>query len=66
MKKLFVTIALLLFFGSIWAIEITLENTSKEENKMTEFTTVDTKLGEGREAEKGSYNNSSLFRMDLR
>ena len=53
MKKLFVTIALLLFFGSIWAIEITLENTSKEENKMTEFTTVDTKLGEGREAEKG-------------
>jgi FKBP-type peptidyl-prolyl cis-trans isomerase FkpA len=53
MKKLFVTIALLLFFGSIWAIEITLENTTKEENKMTEFTTVDTKLGEGREAEKG-------------
>ena len=53
MKKLFVTIALLLFFGSIWAIEITLENTSKEENKMTELTTVDTKLGEGREAEKG-------------
>ena len=53
MKKLFVTIALLLFFGSIWAIEITLENTTKEENKMTEFTTVDTRLGEGREAEKG-------------
>jgi FKBP-type peptidyl-prolyl cis-trans isomerase FkpA len=53
MKKLFVTFALLLFFGSIWAIEITLENTTKEENKMTEFTTVDTKLGEGREAEKG-------------
>tara|TARA_B100000035_G_scaffold286426_1_gene270709 strand:- start:1587 stop:2033 length:447 start_codon:yes stop_codon:yes gene_type:complete len=53
MKKLFVTIALLLSFGSIWAIDITLENTSKEESKMTEFNTVDTKLGEGREAEKG-------------
>ena len=53
MKKLFVTIALLLFFASIWAIEITLENTTKEENKMTEFTTIDNQLGEGREAEKG-------------
>ena len=53
MKKLFVTIVLLLSFGSTWAIDITLEKTLKEENKMTEFTTVDTKLGEGREAEKG-------------
>ena len=53
MKKLFVTIILLLSFGSTWAIDITLEKTLKEENKMTEFTTVDNKLGEGREAEKG-------------
>lgn len=53
MKKLFVTIVLLLSFGSTWAIDITLEKTSKEENKMTEFTTIDSQLGEGREAEKG-------------
>jgi FKBP-type peptidyl-prolyl cis-trans isomerase FkpA len=53
MKKLFVTIILLLSFGSIWAIDITLEKTLKEENKMTEFTTIDSQLGEGREAEKG-------------
>ena len=53
MKKLFVTIVLLLSFGSTWAIDITLEKTSKEENKMTEFTTIDHQLGEGREAEKG-------------
>lgn len=53
MKKLFVTIILLLSFGSIWAIDITLEKTLKEENKMTEFTTIDNQLGEGREAEKG-------------
>ena len=46
-------IVLLLSFSSIWAIDITLEKTLKEENKMTEFTTVDNKLGEGREAEKG-------------
>ena len=38
MKKLFVTIILLLSFGSTWAIDITLEKTLKEENKMTEFT----------------------------
>lgn len=53
MKKLFVTIILLLCFGSTWAIDITLEKTLKEENKMTEFTTIDSQLGEGREAEKG-------------
>ena len=53
MKKLFVTIILLLSFGSTWAIDITLEKTLKEENKMTEFTTIDSQLGEGREAEKG-------------
>lgn len=53
MKKLFVTIVLLLSFGSTWAIDITLEKTLKEENKMTEFTTIDSQLGEGREAEKG-------------
>ena len=53
MKKLFVTIVLLLSFGSTWAIDITLEKISKEENKMTEFTTIDNQLGEGREAEKG-------------
>ena len=53
MKKLFVTIVLLLSFGSTWAIDITLEKTSKEENKMTELTTIDNQLGEGREAEKG-------------
>ena len=53
MKKLFVTIVLLLIFGSTWAIDITLEKTLKEENKMTEFTTIDNQLGEGREAEKG-------------
>ena len=53
MKKLFIMIVLLLSFSSIWAIDITLEKTLKEENKMTEFTTVDNKLGEGREAEKG-------------
>ena len=53
MKKLFVTIVLLLSFGSTWAIDITLEKTSKEENKMTELTTIDNQLGEGRETEKG-------------
>tara|TARA_X000001036_G_C20591924_1_gene771162 strand:- start:556 stop:1002 length:447 start_codon:yes stop_codon:yes gene_type:complete len=53
MKKLFVTIILLLSFGSTWAIDITLEKILKEENKMTEFTTIDNQLGEGREAEKG-------------
>ena len=53
MKKLFVTIILLLSFGSTWAIDITLEKTLKKENKMTEFTTIDNQLGEGREAEKG-------------
>ena len=53
MKKLFVTIILLLSFGSTWAIDITLEKTLKEENKMTEFTIIDSQLGEGREAEKG-------------
>ena len=53
MKKLFVTIILLLSFGSTWAIDITLEETLKEENKMTEFTTIDSQLGEEREAEKG-------------
>ena len=53
MKKLFVTIVLLLSFGSTWAIDIILEKTLKEENKMTEFTTIDNQLGEGREAEKG-------------
>ena len=53
MKKLFVTIILLLSFGSTWAIDITLEKTLKEENKITEFTTIDNQLGEGREAEKG-------------
>ena len=53
MKKLFITIILLLSFGSTWAIDITLEKTLKEENKMTEFTTIDNQLGEGREAEKG-------------
>ena len=53
MKKLFVTIILLLSFGSIWAIDITLEETLKEENKMTEFTIIDNQFGEGREAEKG-------------
>lgn len=53
MKKLFVTIILLLSFGSTWAIDITLEKTLKEENKMTEFTTIDNQFGEGREAEKG-------------
>ena len=53
MKKLFVTIVLLLSFGSTWAIDITLEKTLKKENKMTEFTTIDNQLGEGREAEKG-------------
>ena len=53
MKKLFVTIVLLLSFGSTWAIDITLEKTLKEENKMTEFTTIDNQPGEGREAEKG-------------
>ena len=53
MKKLFVTIILLLSFGSTWAIDITLEKTSKEENKMTELTTIDNQLGEGREAKKG-------------
>lgn len=53
MKKLFITIILLLSFGSTWAIDITLEKTLKEENKMTEFTTIDSQLGEGREAEKG-------------
>ena len=53
MKKLFVTIILLLSFGSTWAIDITLEKTLKEENKMAEFTTIDSQLGEGREAEKG-------------
>ena len=53
MKKLFVSIILLLSFGSTWAIDITLEKTLKEENKMTEFTTIDNQLGEGREAEKG-------------
>ena len=53
MKRLFVTIVLLLIFGSTWAIDITLEKTLKEENKMTEFTTIDNQLGEGREAEKG-------------
>jgi len=53
MKKLFVTIVLILSFGSTWAIDITLEKTLKKENKMTEFTTIDNQLGEGREAEKG-------------
>jgi FKBP-type peptidyl-prolyl cis-trans isomerase FkpA len=53
MKKLFVTIVLLLSFGSTWAIDITLEKTLKKENKMTEFTIIDNQLGEGREAEKG-------------
>ena len=53
MKKLFIMIVLLLSFSLIWAIDITLEKTLKEENKMTEFTTLDNKLGEGREAEKG-------------
>ena len=53
MKKLFVTIVLLFSFCSTWAIDITLEKTLKEENKMTEFTTIDNQLGEGREAEKG-------------
>tara|TARA_B100001094_G_scaffold274843_1_gene282066 strand:- start:358 stop:804 length:447 start_codon:yes stop_codon:yes gene_type:complete len=53
MKRLFVTIVLLLIFGSTWAIDITLEKTLKKENKMTEFTTIDNQLGEGREAEKG-------------
>ena len=53
MKKLFVTIILLLSFSSTWAIDITLEKTLKEENKMTEFTIIDSQLGEGREAEKG-------------
>ena len=53
MKKLFVTIILLLSFGSTWAIDITLEKILKEENKMTEFTKIDNQLGEGREAEKG-------------
>ena len=53
MKRLFVTIVLLLSFGSTWAIDITLEKTLKKENKMTEFTTIDNQLGEGREAEKG-------------
>ena len=53
MKRLFVTIVLLLSFGSTWAIDITLEKTLKKENKMTEFTIIDNQLGEGREAEKG-------------
>ena len=53
MKKLFVAIILLLSFSSTWAIDITLEKTLKKENKMTEFTTIDNQLGEGREAEKG-------------
>ena len=53
MKKLFVTIVLLFSFCSTWAIDITLEKTLKEGNKMTEFTTIDNQLGEGREAEKG-------------
>lgn len=53
MKKLFVTIVILFSFGSTWAIDITLEKTLKKENKMTEFTTIDNQLGEGREAEKG-------------
>ena len=53
MKKLFVTVVLLFSLGSTFAIDITLEKTLKEENKMTEFTTIDSQLGEGREAEKG-------------
>ena len=53
MKKLFVTIVLLFSFCSTWAIDITLEKTLKEGNKMTECTTIDNQLGEGREAEKG-------------
>ena len=53
MKKLFIMMVLLLSFSSIWAIDITLEKTLKEENKMTEFTTIDNQFGEGREAEKG-------------
>ena len=36
MKKLFVTIVLLLSFGSTWAIDITLEKTLKKENKDAE------------------------------
>ena len=51
--KFLMTVIFLLNTSLINAIEIKLDEIKKKENIMTEFITNDTKVGEGREAEKG-------------
>jgi FKBP-type peptidyl-prolyl cis-trans isomerase FkpA len=51
--KFVIAMMLLISSSLTWAIEIKLEEQIKKENKMTDFVTTDTMVGEGREAEKG-------------
>ena len=52
-KKLWLVLILMTYFTNSFAIEITTGDTKKMEDKIQELVIEDTKVGEGREAEKG-------------
>ena len=56
-KKIWLALILMTYFTNSFSIEITTGDTKKMEDKIQELVTHDTKVGEGREAEKGLTNS---------
>ena len=52
-KKIWLALILMTYFTNSFSIEITTGDTKKMEDKIQELVIQDTKVGEGREAEKG-------------
>ena len=52
-KKIWVALILMMYFTNSFSIEITTGDTKKMDEKIQELVIQDTKVGEGRESEKG-------------
>ena len=52
-KKIWVALILMMYFTNSFSIEITTGDTKKMDEKIQELVIEDTKIGEGRESEKG-------------
>ena len=52
-KKIWVALILMMYFTNSFSIEITTGDTNKMDEKIQELVIEDSKVGEGREAEKG-------------
>ena len=52
-KKIWLVLILMMYFTNSFSIEITTGDTKKMDEKIQELVIEDTKIGEGRESEKG-------------